>query len=313
MKVKSMQTIHMGNYLGLLRKIFHNGFTQKTSQGESVGLLGEQLMFKDVGLRFPMLTARKLYWKNVAGELDWMLSGSTNIKDLHEHCDSHIWDAWADEDGNIGPVYGEQLRRWNAGGFYAADFDTFRANILDQAVHWLEDLIKVPWSRRHVLSLWNVADLSPKQMPSCIITIQACLTPIPPGQHPIERFGGHRAALNLLVTLRSSDAMLGLPQDIACYALFLKYLADYLGYWPGSLYMTLNNVHIYKDHFEQYQKLMSQAQYLPPIEKGTPQVFCMVGEDHIQRRSTKEFFDRANTFGSYNVDNYEPQPFIKMR
>lgn len=308
-----MQTVHMGNYLGLLRKIFHNGFTQKTSQGESVGLLGEQLMFKDVGLRFPMLTARKLYWKNVAGELDWMLSGSTNIADLHEHCDSHIWDSWADENGNIGPVYGHQLRYWGqepCDALHPVDLD--RAG-MDQAIHWLEDLIKVPWSRRHVLSLWNPSDLSPKQMPSCIVMMQACLTPIPPGQRSIALFGREIwTALNLLVTLRSSDAMLGLPQDIACYALFLKYLADYLGYWPGSLYMTLNNVHIYKDHFEQYQKLMSQAQYLPPIEKGTPQVVCKA-EDVIRCRTPKAFFDDADTFDLYHIDNYEPQPFIKMR
>lgn len=300
-------TIHMGNYIGLLRNIFHSGFEQSGSQGDSIGLLGQTLAFKDVAMRFPVLTARKLFWKNIAGELMWMKSGSTNISDLHEY-ECKIWDNWADEDGNIGPVYGYHLRYFDAP--YPPISKPFDPG-MDQLYHWIHNIKNHPSSRRHVLTMWNPKKLSPRQMPSCILTIQACITPAPKGQkRPINLFGKSIwDQLNLIVTLRSSDAMLGLPQDIACYALFLHWLANHLGYYPGYLYMQLNNVHIYKEHMEQYRRLMNQVNDLPNANQDCPKLGMTT-----EVRSDLDIEDiiLADLFEIYHLMDYDPQPHIKM-
>lgn len=292
--------IHMGNYLGLLRRIMHEGFTQEGSQGTSVGLLGESLAFKNISDRFPVLTARKMWWKNIAGELMWMKAGSTSIHDLHEY-NCNIWDNWADENGNIGPVYGFQLRSWGAGQSLTGH---------DQLAQWIKNIIDYPHSRRHVLTMWNPLDLARELMPSCILTIQACVTPIPPNTSGVSMTTDiHEEQLNLIVTLRSSDAMLGLPQDIACYALMLRWLADSFGYHPGNLHMHLNNVHIYKNHFEQYQKLMAQAKYMPPAASDRPQL--ALRSQVLYNRPIQEIIN-ADLFERYRLVYYTPQAAIKM-
>lgn len=189
--------------------------------------LGEQLRF-DLSLGFPLLTTKKVSFHIVKHELIWMLSGDTNIKYLNDN-KVHIWDEWAAADGNLGPVYGEQWRSWS--GYYGGYWD------IDQLRQVWELFRKDPYSRRLLVSAWNPLVLDIMQLPPCHYAFQLHATP--------------DNGLSISVTMRSADVFLGVPYNIAFYALLLSLFAKCVGREPRELILTMADCHLYANHVKQ--------------------------------------------------------------
>lgn len=214
-------------------------------------LSGETLVFNNVSEMFPLMTTKRLSYKNILAELLWFISGNTNIRVLQEQ-GVHIWDEWADEDGDLGPIYGKQWTDWNG------------INQLDSLI---EGLKTNPESRRHIVSSWNVSDLPDMRLPCC---------------HILQQYVRADSGLDLIVYQRSADAFLGLPYNIASYATLLHMVAANVGMRPMRLVMMLGDVHIYKNHVNQVRLLLSrEPRKLPKLHIPTMNLYDYILQDFV--------------------------------
>jgi len=212
-------------YLDLLRDLMDNGVERSDRTGTGTrGLFGRQIRF-DLSQGFPLLTTKKVHFKSVAVELLWFLRGDTNVKYLHDHKVS-IWDEWADENGDLGPVYGKQWRSWAAPD----------GRQIDQMARLIENLKTNPYSRRHIISAWNPSEIEDMALPPC---------------HCLFQFFVADGKLSCQLYQRSADIFLGVPFNIASYALLTHMVAQAAGLGVGDFVHSFGDVHLYLNHMEQ--------------------------------------------------------------
>ncbi len=259
----------MQTYLELLREIIETGVDRSDRTGTGTrSLFGRQLRF-DLAEGFPLLTTKKLHLRSIIYELLWFLRGETNTAWLKEHGVS-IWDEWADTNGDLGPVYGHQWRSWSDRDGHAID-----------QIAWVENEIRVrPESRRLVVSAWNVADVERMALPPCHLLFQFYVA------------GGR---LSCQLYQRSADFFLGVPFNIASYALLTMMMAKVTGLEPGDFVHTFGDVHLYHNHFEQANLQLSR----PP--KVLPRLNLLSGPDTID----------GFRFEDFELVDYSPHPAIK--
>lgn len=259
----------MEQYHKLLQHILDNG----TDRGDRTGtgtrsVFGYQMRF-DLEDGFPCVTTKKLHLRSIIHELLWFISGDTNIKYLKEN-KVRIWDEWADENGDLGPVYGHQWRSWPDGS----------GGTIDQISNLVDQLKNNPNSRRHIVSAWNVADVEKMALPPC---------------HCLFQFFVADGKLSCQLYQRSADTFLGVPFNIASYALFTMMLAQVCGLKPGEFIHTFGDAHLYSNHFEQ-AKLQLSRDFRPlPTMKINPDV--------------KDIF--SFKYEDFELMNYDPHPTIK--
>lgn len=253
----------------MLKHILDNGIekTDRTGTG-TLSVFGYQMRF-DLRDSFPMVTTKKLHWKSIAHELLWFLSGSTNIGYLKEN-GVRIWDEWADEDGELGPVYGSQWRSWRG-----ADGET-----VDQISDVIQQIKTNPDSRRLIVSAWNVAEVPKMKLPPC---------------HAFFQFYVADGRLSCQLYQRSADVFLGVPFNIASYALLVYMVASVTDLKPGEFVHTLGDAHLYSNHLEQARmQLQRQPRPLPTL---------------VIQRSVESIFDYR--FEDFQLVGYDPHPHIK--
>jgi thymidylate synthase len=231
-------------YLSLLRDILENGVERGDRTGVGTkGVFGRQIRF-DLSRGFPMLTTKRLPLKAIALELLWFLRGDTNVRWLQERGCS-IWDEWADETGELGPVYGKQWRSWAAPD----------GRQIDQIAQLVENLKVNPNSRRHVVSAWNPADVDDMALPPC---------------HCLFQFFVADGKLSCQLYQRSADVFLGVPFNIASYALLTMMMAQVVGLKPGEFVHTFGDAHLYLNHVDQAREQLSRQPYAFPTLKILP-------------------------------------------
>ncbi len=231
-------------YLNLVRDLIDNGIKREDRTGTgTLGLFGRQIRF-DLSQGFPLLTTKKVHFKSIAVELLWFLRGDTNVKYLHDHGVT-IWDEWADENGNLGPVYGKQWRSWTAPN----------GRVIDQMKNLVENLKTNPYSRRHVISAWNPAEVDDMALPPC---------------HCLFQFFVADGKLSCQLYQRSADIFLGVPFNIASYALLTHMVAQAVGLEPGDFVHSFGDVHLYLNHMEQAQIQLSRTPFTFPQLKLAP-------------------------------------------
>jgi thymidylate synthase len=237
-------------YKELLSEILTSGAdkTDRTGTG-TYSIFGYQMRF-NLEEGFPLITTKKVHWKSVVHELLWFISGKTNIQYLKENKVS-IWDAWADEQGELGPVYGKQWRRWET-----QDAEGNKIEI-DQLANVIRDLKNDPFSRRHIISAWNVGDVTSMALPPC---------------HMFCQFYSNQEKLSCLVYMRSVDCFLGLPFNIASYALLLLMVSQCTGLQPYEVVFSLGDAHLYKNHIEQTKVLLEREPFGLPVVKLNPRI-----------------------------------------
>ena len=233
-------------YLDLLGEVLENGArkTDRTGTG-TLSVFGRQLRF-DIADRFPLLTTKKLHTKSILTELLWFLRGDTNVKWLQERGVT-IWDEWADENGNLGPVYGYQWRHWR----------TPDGREIDQIFEVLKNLKTKPDSRRHIVSAWNPADVDKMALPPC---------------HALFQFYVANGRLSCQMYHRSADLFLGVPFNIASYAALTLMVAQVTDLKPGDFVLTLGDAHIYLNHLEQVREQLTRSPRPFPKLKLNPAV-----------------------------------------
>lgn len=257
MTTTTTQNPHDAEYLKLLEDVLENGEYQTTravlkSTGRPVGaytVFGRQSRY-DLRKGFPLLTTKQVSFKAIAVELLWFLSGSTNIKFLKDNGVS-IWDSWADKDGNLGPVYGQQWRKWE--NVEGQGWDGYTTNHIDQISNVIEQIKTNPASRRLVVSAWNPAIIDQCKLPPCHFTFTF-------------NVNQRTSELDCMFTMRSSDVFLGNPYNIASYALLTHMIAQVTGLKPGVLVYSGQNVHVYENHIEQAREQLSRGSstFSPP-------------------------------------------------
>ena len=222
----------MQQYLDLMRRILDEGAekTDRTGTGTK-SVFGHQMRF-DLSTTFPLLTTKKLHLRSIIHELLWFLTGDTNIKYLHENKVT-IWDEWADDLGNLGPVYGHQWRQWES-----AD-----GRVIDQITQVIEQIKTNPHSRRMIVSAWNVGDIDKMALPPC---------------HLLFQFYVAEGKLSCQLYQRSADVFLGVPFNIASYSLLCMMMAQVCGLKPGEFVHTLGDAHLYSNHLEQTELQLSR-------------------------------------------------------
>jgi len=259
----------MQTYLQLLQDILDKGSRKEDRTGTgTISLFGYQMRF-DLSQGFPCVTTKKLHLRSIIHELLWFLNGDTNIAYLNKNGVS-IWDEWADEEGNLGPVYGSQWRQW-----ITAD-----GQHIDQIKLLLDDLRERPHSRRHIVSAWNPAVL-PDESRSPKDNARAGLQALPPC-HTMFQFYVADGKLSCQMYQRSADVFLGIPFNIASYALLTMMIAQVVGLEPGDFIITLGDAHIYMNHLEQVQTQLSRDTFpLPAMKINTDRkdLFDFVYED----------------------------------
>lgn len=259
------------NYLDLLTDILRHGVHKEDRTGVgTISRFGAQLRF-DLQEGFPLLTTKRLYTKAIFGELIWFIRGDTNVEWLRDN-EIHIWDEWADMNGDLGPVYGKQWRHWDNPGF----------RHIDQLGLALKQIKENPDSRRIIVSAWNPAELDKMALPPC---------------HMMFQFEVHDGKLSCHMYQRSADMFLGVPFNIASYAALTHVMAHLAYLEVGDLIISFGDVHIYKNHLEQVHELLSrQGDVRPsPILKLDPGV--------------EKFSDLE--IDSFVVEGYNPHPTIK--
>lgn len=259
----------MQQYLHLLKHILTNGTRKDDRTGTgTLSVFGYQMRF-DLQQGFPLLTTKKLHLKSIVHELLWFLSGSTNIAPLKANGVS-IWDEWADAHGELGPVYGHQWRSWPTpdGGY------------IDQIAQVVQSLRHNPDSRRHVVSAWNVADIDRMALPPC---------------HMMFQFYVANGRLSCQLYQRSADTFLGVPFNIASYALLTMMMAQVCNLQPGEFIHTLGDAHIYLNHIEQAQLQLSREPRPLPTMRINP--------------SVNDIFGFA--YSDFELADYNPHPHIK--
>jgi thymidylate synthase len=259
----------MQQYHDLLRHILDHGASKGDRTGTgTLSVFGHQMRF-DLQKGFPLLTTKKLHLRSIIHELLWFLRGDTNVAYLHEN-NVTIWDEWADADGELGPVYGYQWRSWPA-----AD-----GRHIDQMTKVIDDIRRAPDSRRLVVSAWNVGDLEKMALQPC---------------HALFQFYVAGGRLSCQMYQRSADVFLGVPFNIASYALLTMMVAQVCGLEPGDFIHTLGDAHLYVNHLEQAGLQLQREPRPLPSMKINPAV--------------KSIFDFH--FGDFTLENYDPHPAIK--
>lgn len=261
----------MKQYLDLLRHIKENGVQKNDRTGTGTrSVFGYQMRFNlDDG--FPLLTTKKLHLKSIIYELLWFLKGDTNVRYLQEN-GVRIWNEWADPDGSVGHIYGYQWRSW----------PDYNGGHVDQISEIIKTIKENPDSRRILVSAWNVADLDNMNLPPC---------------HILFQFYVADGRLSLQLYQRSADSFLGVPFNIASYALLLMMVAQVTGLKPGDFIHTLGDAHIYNDHFEQVDLQLSREPRKLPTMKLNPDV--------------KSIFDFK--YEDFTLEGYDPHPHIKAQ
>lgn len=259
----------MQQYLQLLQHILDNGVskTDRTGTG-TISTFGYQMRF-DLNERFPLVTTKRVHLKSIIYELLWFLKGDTNIQYLKEN-GVRIWDEWADAHGNLGPVYGKQWRSWACKD----------GKEIDQISEVIEQIKANPDSRRLIVSAWNVADLPEMALMPC---------------HNMFQFYVAKGRLSCQLYQRSADVFLGVPFNIASYALLTMMMAHVCGLQPGEFVHTFGDVHIYSNHLEQVKLQLSREPYPLPQMRLNPDV--------------KNIFDF--TYEDFTLTNYQSHPAIK--
>jgi len=265
----------MQQYLGLLKHILENGTAKADRTGTgTLSCFGYQMRF-DLQKGFPLVTTKKVHLKSIIYELLWFLKGETNIAYLKEN-GVRIWDEWADENGELGPVYGKQWRSWEGKD----------GKIVDQVSDLIRQIKKNPDSRRLIINAWNVADLPEMALMPCHTMFQFYVSP---------SFGGGRGRLSCQLYQRSADVFLGVPFNIASYALLTMMIAQVCELEPGEFIHTFGDVHIYNNHMEQVKLQLSREPFLLPQMKLNPAV--------------KDIF--SFKFEDFTLENYQSHPAIK--
>jgi len=259
----------MQQYLDLMDHIMLNGTDKADRTGTGTrSIFGHQLRF-DLAAGFPLLTTKKVHFKSVAIELLWFLKGSTNVRWLQERGVS-IWDEWADAEGELGPVYGRQWRSWPAPD----------GRHIDQIAAVVDSIRNNPDSRRHIVSAWNVAEVGDMALPPC---------------HTMFQFYVADGRLSCQLYQRSADVFLGVPFNIASYALLTELVARATGLLPGDLVHTLGDAHLYSNHFQQAKLQMERTpRALPTLELA-------------EGKSDLDSFEYADM----TLSDYHPYPGIK--
>lgn len=255
--------MHMGDYINVLFDVRHYGAKKTNRTGIGTRSLHGQVMRFWMNDGFPLLTLRKIPFKNMATELLWYLSGSTSVKELHRH-NNHIWDQWADKDGNLGPVYGAQWRAYQASN----------GSVIDQIQEVEQQLRETPDSRRMIVSAWNPGELKYMALPPCHMMHQLCVTPGSDGDRPL---------LDMIMYQRSADLPIGSPFNIAGYALLLHMYAQVHGYEPNMLMIVMGDAHIYEDQIPAVDELLKrEPKELPTIslvDRGQKSVLDFTYDD----------------------------------
>lgn len=273
----------MKEYLDLLRNIQDNGEVRPDRTGTgTISLFGPQIHIKDIAKRFPLLTTKKIHLRSVFYELIWFLRGETNVKWLQQRGVT-IWDEWADENGDLGPVYGKQWVDWT-GHFTAGSI--VRTNQIERVI---SDIRTNPASRRILVSAWNVSDLPDMALEPCHVMFQFY----------VNFVDGKPTKLNLKMYQRSADLFLGVPFNIASYALLLKMIADITGLIAGDVIITFGDAHIYLSHQEQVATQLART----PSEKKPRLMF--------KRPPTSLESLQEMEFDNVVVEDYDPHPAIK--
>ena len=268
----------MRQYLNLLQHILEEGTfkTDRTGTGTQ-SVFGYQMRF-NLQEGFPLVTTKKVHMKSIIHELLWFLKGETNIAYLKEHGVS-IWNEWADEQGELGPVYGKQGRSWEGAG----------GVVVDQVKDLISQIKKNPDSRRLIISAWNVAELPKMALMPCHSLFQFYIAP------PDPLKGEQKGKLSCQLYQRSADVFLGVPFNIASYALLTMMIAQVCELMPGDFVHTFGDVHIYSNHMEQVKLQLSREPYPLPQMKLNPAV--------------KDIF--GFSFEDFTLENYQSHPAIK--
>ena len=259
----------MQQYLNLLQKILDEGHVKGDRTGTGTrSVFGYQMRF-DLADGFPLLTTKKVHLKSIIHELLWLLKGDTNVKYLQDN-GVRIWNEWADPDGSLGHIYGYQWRSW----------PTYDGGFIDQIQQAVDDIRHNPDSRRIIVSAWNVADLKNMNLPPC---------------HAFFQFYVANGRLSLQLYQRSADCFLGVPFNIASYALLTMMMAQVCGLQPGEFIHTLGDAHIYNNHMEQVAEQLKREPRPLPVMHLNPEV--------------KSIFDFR--YEDFTLEGYDPHPAIK--
>jgi len=259
----------MKQYLDLMRTILDEGHYKADRTGTGTySIFGYQMRF-DLQKGFPLLTTKKLHLRSIIYELLWFLQGDTNIQYLHDH-NVTIWDEWADENGDLGPVYGKQWRSWEAPD----------GRVIDQITSLIEQIKRNPDSRRLMVSAWNPADVDQMALPPC---------------HTMFQFYVSNGELSCQLYQRSADVFLGVPFNIASYALLTMMVAQVCGLKPKDFVHTFGDAHIYSNHVEQAKLQLSREPRPLPQMRINP--------------SVNSIFDFQ--YEDFTLENYDPHPHIK--
>ncbi|MCR6644026.1 MAG: thymidylate synthase [Terricaulis sp.] len=256
-------------YVGLLRDILENGIDRGDRTGTGTrGVFGRQLRF-DLAAGFPLLTTKKVHLKSIILELLWFLRGDSNVRWLQEQGVT-IWDEWANEQGELGPVYGKQWRSWEAKD----------GRVIDQIANVVHAIKTNPTSRRHIVSAWNPAEVDQMALPPC---------------HCLFQFFVADGKLSCQLYQRSADVFLGVPFNIASYALLTQMMAQVTGLEPGEFVHTFGDAHLYHNHFDQARLQLTRTPFAPPIMRINPE--------------RKDIF--AFEYGDFKLEGYTAHPGIK--
>ena len=266
-------------YLKVLNKLLTKGVYRDGRNGGTYGLFGEQMRF-DLSEGFPLLTTKRVHWKSILVELLWFIRGDTNVKFLKDHGVS-IWDEWADENGDLGPVYGKQWRKW--GNIVEVDpngHPGYHHYQIDQLKNVIDGIKRDPYGRRHIVSAWNPAEIEDMALPPC---------------HTMFQFHVANDRLSCQLYQRSADWFLGVPFNIASYALLTHLVARECGLGVGDFVHVSGDLHLYANHVEQAkEQLLRQPRALPTlmIVKGAGDIYNLNPDD-------------------FSIVEYDPHPAIK--
>jgi len=259
----------MRQYLDLLEKVLREGVEKRDRTGTGTrSIFGHQIRF-DLAQGFPLVTTKKVHLKSIIYELLWFLRGETNVHWLQEHGVT-IWDEWADANGELGPVYGYQWRSWPSQG----------DGTIDQISHLIRDIKNNPDSRRLIVTAWNPADVPKMALPPC---------------HCLFQFYVAEGKLSCQLYQRSADIFLGVPFNIASYALLTMMVAQVTGLEPGEFVHSFGDAHLYLNHIEQAELQLSRAPYPLPVMKLNPAVTDIFGFH----------------YEDFTLENYQAHPGIK--
>jgi thymidylate synthase len=259
----------MKPYLDLMRHVLDHGHRKSDRTGTgTLSIFGWQMRF-DLAAGFPLLTTKKVHFKSVAYELLWFLKGETNVRWLQEHGVS-IWDEWADERGELGPVYGSQWRSWPARD----------GSAIDQIAQVLDSIRTRPDSRRHIVTAWNPAEIDKMKLPPC---------------HVLFQFYVAEGRLSCQMYQRSADIFLGVPFNIASYALLTLMVSQVCGLRPGDFVLSLGDAHLYLNHVDQAREQLSRTPRALPHVRLNPAARDMFGF----------------RYEDFALEGYDPHPAIK--